>query len=31
MIGGMRLASELVRPTVVNFLDRMLRTHDQSM
>jgi voltage-gated potassium channel len=31
MIGGMRLASELVRPSVVNFLDRMLRTHDHSM
>ncbi len=31
MIGGMRLASELVRPTVVSFLDRMLRAHDQSM
>jgi voltage-gated potassium channel len=25
LIGGMRLASELVRPTVVGFLDRMLR------
>lgn len=31
MIGGMRLASELVRPTTVNFLDRMLRAHDRSM
>jgi voltage-gated potassium channel len=31
MIGGMRLASELVRPTVVSFLDRMLRARDQSM
>lgn len=31
MIGGMRLASELVRPTAVNFLDRMLRSHDRSM
>jgi voltage-gated potassium channel len=30
MIGGMRLASELVRPTTVNFLDRMLRAHDRS-
>lgn len=28
MIGGMRLASELIRPSVVNFLDVML--HDQS-
>ena len=28
MIGGMRLASELIRPSVVNFLDVMLR--DQS-
>lgn len=25
MIGGMRIASELLRPQVVNFLDRMLR------
>jgi len=25
MIGGMRLASELIRPSVVNFLDLMLR------
>jgi voltage-gated potassium channel len=25
MIGGMRLASELIRPGVVSFLDRMLR------
>lgn len=31
MIGGMRLASELVRPTTVNFLDRMLRAHDRSI
>ena len=28
MIGGLRLASELIRPSVVNFLDLMLR--DQS-
>lgn len=28
-IGGMRLASELVRPSVVSFLDRMLRARDQ--
>ena len=28
MIGGLRLASELIRPSVVNFLDEMLR--DQS-
>jgi voltage-gated potassium channel len=27
MIGGMRLASELIRPGVVNFLDLMLRDH----
>lgn len=26
-IGGLRLVSELVRPTVVNFLDSMLRDH----
>ena len=26
MIGGMRIASELVRPQVVSFLDRMLRS-----
>lgn len=31
MIGGMRLASELVRPTAVNFLDHMLRAHDRSV
>ena len=31
LIGGMRLASELVRPTVVSFLDRMLRANDESM
>lgn len=31
LIGGMRLASELVRPSVVSFLDRMLRATDQSM
>ena len=27
-IGGLRMASELVRPTVVNFLDQMLRNRD---
>lgn len=27
MIGGMRIASELIRPSVVNFLDVMLRDH----
>jgi voltage-gated potassium channel len=31
LIGGMRIASELVRPTVVTFLDRMLRDHDRTM
>ena len=31
LIGGMRLASELVRPSVVSFLDRMLRAKDESM
>src|SRR6185436_18549502 len=27
MIGGRRMASELVRPTVVEFVDQMLRDH----
>ncbi len=31
LIGGMRLASELVRPAVVSFLDRMLRDRDQAL
>lgn len=31
MIGGMRLASELVRPSVVSFLDRMLRAREHAM
>lgn len=30
-IGGMRLASELVRPEVVDFLDNMLRGHEQAL
>jgi voltage-gated potassium channel len=30
-IGGMRIASEILRPNVVNFLDNMLRGKDQSM
>ena len=30
-IGGMRLASEMLRPTVVNFLDRMLKALDPSI
>jgi len=30
-IGGLRLASELVRPTVVNFLDTMLRDTDSNL
>ena len=30
-IGGMRLASEMIRPHVVSFLDRMLRGKDQSI
>ena len=29
MIGGRRMASELVRPTVVEFIDQMLRDRDQ--
>ncbi|HVY46426.1 MAG TPA: TrkA family potassium uptake protein, partial [Minicystis sp.] len=28
MMGGRRLASELVRPTVLEFMDQMLREHD---
>lgn len=31
MIGGMRLASELIRPNVVNFLDMMLRDTVKTM
>lgn len=31
LIGGMRLASELVRPAVVSFLDRMLRDRDRAL
>ena len=30
-IGGLRLASELIRPTVVNFLDTMLRDQDKNL
>jgi voltage-gated potassium channel len=30
-IGGLRLVSEMVRPTVVSFLDRMLRDTDAAM
>jgi voltage-gated potassium channel len=30
-IGGMRMASEMARPTVVNFLDAMLRGKDASL
>jgi voltage-gated potassium channel len=30
-IGGMRMASEITRPHVVTFLDRMLRGQDQSL
>jgi voltage-gated potassium channel len=30
-IGGMRIASEILRPNVVNFLDKMLRGKDHSM
>ncbi|MBN2385094.1 potassium channel protein [bacterium] len=30
-IGAMRLASEMVRPTVVNFLDQMLRLKEQTI
>ena len=31
MIGGMRMASELVRPNVVSFLDTMLRDTDRNL
>lgn len=31
MIGGMRMASELVRPAVVGFLDRMLKHQDKNL
>lgn len=30
-IGGLRMASELLRPNVVNFLDRMLRQKDKAI
>jgi voltage-gated potassium channel len=30
-IGGLRMASELIRPTVVNFLDTMLRDRDRNL
>jgi len=30
-IGGLRMASELIRPTVVNFLDTMLRDRDMNL
>ena len=30
-IGGLRMASEMIRPTVVSFLDRMLRDSDQNL
>jgi voltage-gated potassium channel len=30
-IGGMRMASEMIRPHVVSFLDRMLRGHDRTV
>lgn len=31
LIGGLRMASELVRPTVVTFLDQMLRDRDRNL
>ncbi len=31
LIGGMRMASELIRPSVVNFLDQMLRDKDRNL
>jgi voltage-gated potassium channel len=30
-IGGMRMASEMVRPSVVGFLDKMLRDRDRNL
>lgn len=30
-IGGLRIASEMIRPTVVSFLDRMLRDKDKNL
>lgn len=31
LIGGLRMASELIRPTVVSFLDQMLRDTDRNL
>ena len=31
MIGGLRIASEMIRPTVVTFLDSMLRDRDKNL
>jgi voltage-gated potassium channel len=31
LIGGLRMASEMVRPTVVSFLDMMLRDSDKNL
>jgi voltage-gated potassium channel len=31
LIGGLRLASTLIRPTVVTFLDRMLRDREHNL
>ena len=31
LIGGMRMASEMIRPMVVTFLDTMLRDHDRNL
>jgi voltage-gated potassium channel len=31
LIGGLRMASELVRPTVVSFLDQMLRDREKNL
>jgi voltage-gated potassium channel len=30
-IGGLRMASEMIRPSVVSFLDTMLRSHDKTL
>ncbi len=31
LIGGMRMASEMIRPSVVTFLDKMLRSKDKTL
>ena len=31
LIGGLRMASEMIRPAVVSFLDKMLRDKHESL